>query len=46
MAGHRPSWRYPFPNGLALCVGCWRPITARQLGVERCLGIRKRRAAQ
>jgi len=27
--GHRPSWRYPFPDGLALCVGCWRPISRR-----------------
>jgi hypothetical protein len=35
--GHSPSWGYPqIPDGLALCVGCWRPITARQLGGERC----------
>jgi len=40
LPGHRPSWRYPFPNGLALCVGCWRPITARQLGGEACPGRR------
>jgi hypothetical protein len=37
MVGHRPSWRYPFPNGLALWVGCWRPIMARQLGWNLCL---------
>jgi hypothetical protein len=43
--GHWPSWIYPqLPDGLALCVGCWRPITARQLGGERCPGT-KRRAA-
>jgi len=35
--GLRPSWRYLFPNGLALCVGCWRPITARELGWNLCL---------
>jgi len=44
--GHWPSWIYPqVPDGLALCVGCWRPITVRQLGGERCPG-RKRRAAR
>ncbi len=37
MTGHRPSSRYPIPDGLALCLGCWRPITAQQLGGERCL---------
>ena len=44
--GHWPSWTYPqVPDGLALCLGCWRPITVQQLGRERCPG-RKRRAAQ
>ncbi len=44
--GHRPSWSYPqVPDGLALCVGCWRLITARQLGGERCPGP-ERRAVQ
>lgn len=37
--GHSPSWRFPqVPDGLALCVGCWRLITAPQLGGERCPG--------
>src|SRR4029450_5996447 len=37
--GHRPCWAYcQVPDGLALCVGCWRPIAARQLGAERCPG--------
>jgi len=36
--GHWPSWSYPqVPDGLALCVGCWRPITARELGWNLCL---------
>ena len=40
--GHRPSWAYAqVPDGLALCVGCWRPIAAQQLGGERCPGPRK-----
>lgn len=40
--GHWPSWIYPqVPDGLALCVGCWRPITVRQLGGERCPGRRR-----
>ena len=40
-AGHWPSWSPPdLPDGLALCVGCWRLITARQLGVDRCLATR------
>lgn len=40
--GHRPSWAYPqVPDGLALCVGCWRPIAAQQLGGELCPGSRK-----
>jgi hypothetical protein len=37
--GHRPSWAYSqVPDGFALCVGCWRPIAAQQLGGERCPG--------
>lgn len=41
-AGHWPSWSPPeLPDGLALCVGCWRVITAPQLGVDRCLGARR-----
>ena len=40
--GHWPSWSYPeVPAGLALCVGCWRPITALQLGIEPCPGRRR-----
>jgi hypothetical protein len=40
--GHSPSWSYPqVPDGLALCVGCWRPITAAQLGVDPCPGTRR-----
>ena len=40
--GHRPSWSYAqVPDGLALCVGCWQPIAAHQLGGERCPGPRK-----
>jgi hypothetical protein len=35
--GHSPSWGYPeIPDGLAPCLGCWRLITARQLGWEVC----------
>jgi hypothetical protein len=41
-AGHSPSWTSPeLPDGLALCVGCWRLITARQLGVDRCVAARR-----
>ena len=41
-AGHLPSWSLPeLPDGLALCVGCWRVISAPQLGVDRCLAIRQ-----
>jgi len=40
--GHWPSWIYPLPDGVALCVGCWQPITARQLGGERCPGTKRR----
>ena len=40
--GHWPSWSGPdMPDGLALCVGCWRPITALQLGIEPCPGRRR-----
>jgi hypothetical protein len=40
--GHWPSWNDPdMPDGLALCVGCWRPITALQLGIEPCPGRRR-----
>lgn len=43
--GHSPSWGSPqVPDGLALCVGCWRLITARQLGGERCPGSGRRAA--
>jgi len=45
--GHWPSWTYPqIPDGLALCVGCWRPITAPQLGVEPCPGARREKLAE
>jgi len=38
-SGHWPSWGCPeVPDGLALCVSCWRLITAWQLGPERCPG--------
>jgi hypothetical protein len=46
LLGHWPSWDYPLPDGLALCVGCWRPITARQLGVESCPGARREKLAE
>ena len=37
--GHSPTWGYPqIPDGLALCMGCWRLITASQLGEEPCPG--------
>ena len=43
--GHVPSWESPrVPDGFALCVGCWRLITARQLGRERCSGATRRAA--
>lgn len=43
--GHRPSWAYAqVPDGLALCVGCWQPIAAHQLGGEPCPGPRKQEA--
>lgn len=43
MPGHSPSWGSPqLPDGLALCVGCWRLITARQLGGERCPSTERR----
>jgi hypothetical protein len=38
--GHSPSWDGPqIPDGLALCVGCWRLIAVWQLGGERCPGL-------
>ena len=41
--GHWPSWSDPdIPDGLALCVGCWRLITAQQLGRERCPQTKRR----
>lgn len=41
-ADHLPSWSLPqLPDGLALCVGCWRLIMAPQLGVDRCLAVRR-----
>ena len=40
--GHSPSWGSPrVPDGLALCVGCWRLITVWQLGRERCQGTER-----
>ena len=43
--GHWPSWSDPdIPDGLALCVGCWRLITAQQLGRERCPRTKRRTA--
>lgn len=43
--GHSPSWGSPqVPDGLALCVGCWRLITASQLGREHCPGTGRRAA--
>jgi hypothetical protein len=42
-AGHWPSWSAPqLPDGLALCVRCWRVITAPQLGVDRCRSVGRR----
>jgi hypothetical protein len=44
-AGHWPSWSAPeLPDGLALCVRCWRVIMAPQLGVDRCRSVRRRAA--
>ena len=31
---------------VALCVGCWRPIMAPQLGVEPCPGARREKRAE
>jgi len=46
-AGYWPSWSYPrVPDGLALCVGCWRPIMALQLGVDPCPGARRERLGE
>jgi hypothetical protein len=43
--GHWPSWSDPdIPDGLALCVGCWRLIAAQQLGRERCPRTKRRTA--
>lgn len=43
LPGHWPSWGSPHvPDGLALCVGCWRLITAWQLGREGCPGSESR----
>ena len=45
LTGHSPSWGFPqVPDGLALCVGCWRLITAWQLGGEQCPGLERRAA--
>ena len=45
--GHWPSWSDPhIPDGLALCVGCWRPIAAPQLGIEPCPGARREKLAE
>jgi hypothetical protein len=45
--GHWPSWTYRhIPDGLVLCVGCWRPITAAQLGIEPCPGARREKLAE
>ena len=39
ITGHRPTWRYTLPDGLALCTGCKKLITVQQLGVEVCPGL-------
>lgn len=45
LTGHSPSWGSPeVPDGLALCVCCWRLITAWQLGGEHCPGTARRAA--
>jgi hypothetical protein len=45
--GRWPSWSDPhIPDGLALCVGCWRPIAAPQLGIEPCPGARREKLAE
>jgi hypothetical protein len=45
--GHWPSWSdFDIPDGLALCVRCWRPITALQLGVEPCPGTQREKLAE
>jgi hypothetical protein len=37
--GRLPSFRFAqIPDGFALCVACWQPIIARQLGFEWCSG--------
>jgi hypothetical protein len=43
--GHSPSWGFSqVPDGLALCLGCWRLIAAWQLGGEPCPGTEPRAA--
>jgi hypothetical protein len=45
--GHWPSWSDPdMPDGLALCVGRWRPITALQLGIGHCPGRTAKKLAE
>ena len=40
--GHLPTFRYAqAPDGLALCLVCWRVIAADQLGARACGGPRK-----
>ena len=41
--GHLPSWRYhEVPDGLTMCVRCWRVIAASQLVERACNGPRRR----
>jgi hypothetical protein len=43
MPRHSPSWGFSqVPDGLALCVSCWRLITVWQLGGEPCPGAERR----
>lgn len=43
--GHSPSWSFSqVPDGLALCLSCWRLIAAWQLGGEACPGPEPRAA--
>ena len=40
--GHLPTFRYAqVPDGLAMCLGCWRVIEASHLGTQPCGGPRK-----
>lgn len=42
---HSPSWGFSqVPDGLAICVSCWRLITVWQLGGEPCPGGERRAA--